>query len=805
MKINMTTRSHSCKIGSLSSSLRSLRCLLLEASVGALSLLFLLAAVQKACAQTASYPATILSNNPVAYYQLQELPGAATAVDSSSNHLDATYEYDTNNLTPELGLPGIDTNSIAFLGELPGGYGFIDIPFNNLLAPVAADGSNGAPFSIECWAQAASDNVNIGGTYQSLIGMFGIYGSGEYANASGWLIGQTPGPNSEWLFNMKNAGFEQGPNPVTPLKWTHLVGTFDGSNQCFYIDGALAVSNSGFATSYLPDDGSDGVIGGVANAGFPPYSPWLGGVDQVAFYTNALTPAQISNDYVVGLSAFSQRAFPPAILEEPGDQTNFSGTEASFAVVAIGSAPLSYQWSRQGTGEIPGATNATYSFLCQYPSDNNAIFSVTVSNADGGLTSETATLQVETNLVVEGNPFSITRNVGSHAAFRLAIVGALPITYQWSESTNGGSTFTPLPGQTSDTLWLTNVQLTQSGNEYEASAVNPFTNYSSAAVLTVVPRTEFVPLTGYAAIVAADNPVAYWQLNEGSNASNAVDCVGTFDGYYDNTNGPIVFGITGGVPNDTNTAVDLQDPQSVVPGLGGIINVPYALELNPFGPWSVEAWVRPDSVDGLDRVPISFWENTNYDNSDLGWVIDQNGSIPSYWTLILGTGGPSQFYGSESIDVFSTPGAWNHLVLTDDGSNILLYVNGALGLTTTVAASGYMPQGINGDVTVGGTNEIIGQRSDFENFGGNAGTEDVAFYNYALSPAQIQAHYLNRANPLLNLSQTNGTIVLTWSTGNLLGTTNLSQPFELVTGATSPYTVPASNSSQFFYVVAVPK
>ena len=204
-------------------------------------------------------------------------------------------------------------------------------------------------------------------------------------------------------------------------------------------------------------------------------------------------------------------------------------------------------------------------------------------------------------------------------------------------------------------------------------------------------------------------------------------------------------------------------------------------------------------------VPISFFENTNYDNSDLGWIIDQNGSIPSYWTLILGTGGPSQFYGSESIDVFSTPGAWNYLVLTDDGTNILFYVNGAVGDATTVAASGYMPQGINGDVTVGGTNEVIGQRSDFENFGGNAGTEDVAFYNYALSPAQIQTHYLNRPNPTLNLSQSDGQIILTWTAGNLLGTTNLTQPFTQVAGATSPYTVPTTNSSQFFYIVAVPK
>ena len=131
-----------------------------------------LVAAQTASAQTANYPATILSNKPVAYYQLQELPGATTAIDSTANGLNASYTFDTSGGTPVLGFPGIDTNSIAFLGNLPDGYGYIDIPYNVLLAPVADDGSNGAPFSIECWAEAYSGNVGTG-LYLSIMGMFG--------------------------------------------------------------------------------------------------------------------------------------------------------------------------------------------------------------------------------------------------------------------------------------------------------------------------------------------------------------------------------------------------------------------------------------------------------------------------------------------------------------------------------------------------------------------------------------------------------------------------------------------------------
>jgi hypothetical protein len=118
-----------------------------------------------------------------------------------------------------------------------------------------------------------------------------------------------------------------------------------------------------------------------------------------------------------------------------------------------------------------------------------------------------------------------------------------------------------------------------------------------------------------------------------------------------------------------------------------------------------------------------------------------------------------------------------------------------------VVASGYTPQGLNGDPGLAGRDEVIGQRSDLAFFGGNAGTEDVAFYNYALTPAQIKSHYLNKAQ--LYYSQVHGNVILTWPAGILLGSTKVNGPWLPVMGATSPYTVPTTNS-QFFYIVEVP-
>src|SRR5271170_6864056 len=90
----------------------------------AAALIIPLGAALSASAQATNYAATILSNHPVAYYQLQELPGAPQAIDSTTNALNANYDYDASGETPVLGFPGIDTNSIGFLGEVSDGYGY---------------------------------------------------------------------------------------------------------------------------------------------------------------------------------------------------------------------------------------------------------------------------------------------------------------------------------------------------------------------------------------------------------------------------------------------------------------------------------------------------------------------------------------------------------------------------------------------------------------------------------------------------------------------------------------------------------
>ncbi len=82
-----------------------------------------------------------------------------------------------------------------------------------------------------------------------------------------------------------------------------------------------------------------------------------------------------------------------AILSQPTSQTVLTGKTISFSVVATGTEPLAYQWSKDGA-DIDGATSSALE-LADVSADDAGDYVVTVSNADGSVESDTATLKVQ--------------------------------------------------------------------------------------------------------------------------------------------------------------------------------------------------------------------------------------------------------------------------------------------------------------------------------------------------------------------------------------------------------------------------
>jgi hypothetical protein len=83
----------------------------------------------------------------------------------------------------------------------------------------------------------------------------------------------------------------------------------------------------------------------------------------------------------------------PTITTQPGAATVMAGQIATFTVVAAGSAPLSYQWRKNGQ-DIAGATAASYSTPPATAADDGTSFAVNVGNAAGSIASGDALLTV---------------------------------------------------------------------------------------------------------------------------------------------------------------------------------------------------------------------------------------------------------------------------------------------------------------------------------------------------------------------------------------------------------------------------
>jgi len=94
-----------------------------------------------------------------------------------------------------------------------------------------------------------------------------------------------------------------------------------------------------------------------------------------------------------GDGGMTSSATAPTISTQPGNVSIVSGNTATFTVSAGGTAPLTYQWQKNGTA-VMGATAASYTTPAESVSDTGAKFAVVVTNYSGSVTSANATLSV---------------------------------------------------------------------------------------------------------------------------------------------------------------------------------------------------------------------------------------------------------------------------------------------------------------------------------------------------------------------------------------------------------------------------
>src|SRR6266404_4461645 len=174
------------------------------------------------------------------------------------------------------------------------------------------------------------------------------------------------------------------------------------------------------------------------------YSPTIAGSNSgaISFTSNdPLTPT--STISLVGTATAA--AVAPTITTAPLNQTVTAGQTASFTVVAAGTAPLGYQWQKNGVN-IAGATAASYTTPLTTTADSGSTFAVVVTNTAGTVTSSAATLTVNPAPApaIQVSPASLSFGndvVGTNLSQALIIRNTGTATLTISQVTATGSVF----------------------------------------------------------------------------------------------------------------------------------------------------------------------------------------------------------------------------------------------------------------------------------------------------------------------------------------------------------------------------
>lgn len=171
----------------------------------------------------------------------------------------------------------------------------------------------------------------------------------------------------------------------------------------------------------------------------------------------------------------------PQITAQPATVSIQIGQTANFSVQATGTAPLIYQWQRNGTA-ISGATASIYSLTNAQPTDSGSSFAVTVSNAAGTVTSSAAALTVTAvPVVISIQPVGGSFFVGESTTLAVAASGTSP-SYQW---TRNGANISGATGTSYTTAAFTAANDKDSYAVVISNSANSVT--SAAAVIRVGP------------------------------------------------------------------------------------------------------------------------------------------------------------------------------------------------------------------------------------------------------------------------------------------------------------------------------
>ena len=713
-----------------------------------------------------NYSTTILADNPYMYWRMDATnwtypsPGSLPSAVNYGSAAASMMNGNTGGIGANCGVyqpgtvPGVAGPSFGGFGPFTkacafnGLVGAVDAGYHSLLNPIGANNN----FTLVGWFKGnPTDSGNNRNVSQSIVSH----------NANSWNVTVKSGA----ITGSKGAG-------GTP---TIAMNTFNANDsnwhmvvlESTYVPGVstnLTVSlDSGAVSAFvanpsaIPGTNGDVWIGGAPNSAQPTNEAtylaaqqYLAGeVCHVAYFTNALTAAQIT-------ALYSAARPEPLIGRQPVSGLAGVGGAYTNSVGASGQQPLVYQWYKDNA-PLANQTNASLILNPVQVTDESTNYYVTVTNSFGAVTSAAVSLTVVSNLTIVAqfpvtytSPITLyggqvvngTNYLGSTPTFSVSAVGAVPISYQWR--TNG----VPVTGATSSSFTFTNCQM-DSPTSFDCIMAN---SYGSLTSMVWGVSYMAAPTAPFPQAVLAAAPVDYWRLNElddgGFDGNPGAICNdyqaannGTYTNVYlnnatfgtgyspatDPTEGAAEFGI---FPKNSSTGC----------AAFAISNVDVSVPLGGNGEFTVAVWANGSTNSISTTQPANAGLVTKgYFNGE-EFTLDEGSTIRSTGVRFYVRDALANGYDASSTVLLGNDSNWHFVVGVCDEANgkTSLYVDG-------VRVGGVaIPSGA-GIVNSASVPLMIGARSGSAANPGNNQfrglLNDVAIYNYAMTADQIASQY----------------------------------------------------------------
>jgi len=363
-------------------------------------------------------------------------------------------------------------------------------------------------------------------------------------------------------------------------------------------------------------------------------------------------------------------AVAPTIVTQPVNQTVTAGQTATFAVVAGGTAPLSYQWQKN-RANIAGATAASYTTPVTTTSQSGTTFDVVVSDTAGTVTSGTATLTVTTAAVaptIVTQPVNQTVTAGQTATFAVVAGGTAPLSYQWQKSGVN------ISGATAASYTTPVTTTSQSGTTFDVVVTNTAGTVTSGTATMTVNAAVVAPTITTSSLPNGQEGLAY--------SSSLAASGGTAPYSWSVSAGSLPAGLTlsnagqiSGTPTASGTSsftVEVKDSSS--PAQSATKNL--SIVVAGVTPLQITTTTLPDGQ-----------VNSAYSMT----VVASGGTMPYTWSIAAGSLPAGLSLGASSGQILGTPtttGTSSFTISVKDASAVPQTATQVLSIFVSAAVTG---------------------------------------------------------------------------------------------------------------------